>query len=180
MQRDRADQSALDAWMGEQGEALFAAQLAIGDRHCRAVTERIRAETGLPVHSPRSRMRSCLDDRRAFEQEVDIIVGEGVGARRLEVKSRDLRFSDSPRSYPYQTAFVDTRSGWDKKVVKPVALVLVSQQTGAMLALNVERSRHLWVPRISGDKVRGFRDERYEVPRSELRSMRRFIEWLVS
>ena len=51
----------------------------------------------------------------------------------LEVKSSTREFTDDVFQYPFDSLFVDTVSGYDAKVDKPLAYVLISQKTGMVL-----------------------------------------------
>lgn len=64
--------------------------------------------------------------------EKDIILNNG---QVLEVKSRNLAFTNDPSSFPFGTILVDTVSGYEAKEVKPMAYVFVSQKTKGIFAL---------------------------------------------
>src|SRR4051812_43591168 len=119
-----------DDWF--ENEELFLRQLAIGHQQARYAAGVLR-ERGIPVQVTPMEVRDTVDDRHRFSDEYDLLVGEGRTAI-VDVKSRDLSFT-APDDYPYATAFVDTVAGWDAKTHKPVAILLVSQVTGTILAV---------------------------------------------
>ena len=92
-----------------------------------------------------------------------------VNGLSIEVKSRSLRFSDQPGSFPYSTIFVDTVPGWNAKVHKPDFYVFVSQQTSQVLVLDGKTSGH-WQQKPSRDRGRGIVDRVFEAPREMLRT----------
>jgi hypothetical protein len=61
-----------------------------------------------------------------------------VGGIVIEVKSRTLSFT-SRADYPYSTVLLDTVRGWQAKDKKPDIYVIVSQPTGAILALDARK-----------------------------------------
>lgn len=159
------------AWL--QNDGLFKEQLAIGHRWAEHVVSILTA-AGLDAEATPMSVRATVEDRGQYAQELDIVV-EGI---RVECKSRKLRFTDSPSSYPYRTAFLDTVSGWDAKETKPTAVVLVSQLTGACLVIPVRTSRDSWTTRAIHDRVRNIDERCYECPRELLLPMATFVDWL--
>lgn len=109
----------------------------------------------------------------AWSDQTDMLV-QGVP---VEVKSRSVRFT-SPTDYPYPSAFIDTVSGYDAKPVKPVAYVLVSQVTGAMLCTPSDRVYSHWGVELARDSVRGIRDRFYTCPRGYLRTMDKLVGFI--
>lgn len=75
----------------------------------------------------------------------------------IEVKSRRLNFNEQPNSYPKSTAFVDTEFGWKLKDPLPLAVVLVSQETGSLLVIPIS-SMPTWTTTRRFDNVRKIED----------------------
>ena len=69
------------------------------------------------------------------------------------MKSRDFAFI-CPDDYPYKSVMVDTVNGWDGKDAKPIASLVVSTVTGAILAVrSVTEPR--WTTITAKDTKRG-------------------------
>jgi hypothetical protein len=147
-----------------ENDELFFRQLSTGHEWAEVVAERFRAAGIAARATPMSRRRT-LADRHRYRNEIDVLVGP-IGAP-VEIKSRNLDFSADPATYPYDTAFVDTVGGWDAKDPKPVAIVLVSQKTGAMLVVPTS-SQATWTRTHKRDRVRNVRDIWYAVDRALL------------
>lgn len=131
---------------------------------------------GLPVVLPPYSWRPTREDIPLHNDSEDLIVcGE-----RIEVKSRDLVFTSDPKTFPYETAFVDTVSSYDSHAVKPLAYVFVCQKTGAMLSTP---GRHpdavaSWTKKRAYDHVRGIQDMFYLVGRDRLSSIDLLVDRL--
>lgn len=150
---------------------LFERELIEGHKWATVVHERFLS-LGLPsVITPYS-MRQDVKDRGQWSDELDLHVGQYP----VEVKSRRLKFTD-PSSYPYGTAFVDTVVGWDRKPVKPLAVVLVSQSTSAMVVVSA-KTEPLWRTQTAFDRVRGMEENSYACPKKLLLPFEALVEWL--
>jgi len=112
---------------------------------------------GLRVEVPALRERERQSQARQWSDTTDIVLNGWP----IEVKSRREAFT-SNIDYPYKTAFVDTVSGFEAKTTKPLAYVLVSRPTGAMLCLSVAKTRAVWKVVEKRDRVRDI-DERFYV-----------------
>ena len=158
-------------WRGN--DALALQELETGYRYQYLVGERLRL-AGLSVGLPELEIAETAEEALAFAQERDLTVNGHV----LEVKSRALYFT-SPSDFPFETAIVDTVRGWDQKQPEPLAVVMVSQSTEAMVVLPVRRSRSAWTTAILRDRVRDLTDTFYLAPRSSLvpfSSLVRFLQ----
>lgn len=153
---------------------LFFDELAEGHEWAERVAAKLRA-AALPVEVTPMRRRATIEHRHEFAKEVDLF----VGSKRvpIEVKSRRLRFTDDPATYPYNTAFIDTVSGWDAKEPRPMAVVLISQHTGGMLVVPPSTSPS-WVRESRRDRVRNIQDTWYCAPKGQLKTMDSLIDWL--
>lgn len=78
-------------------------------------------------------------------------------------------------SYPYSMAFVDTVSGWEAKDPQPVAVVLVSQRTSAMLVV-APNTQPEWERVSTTDSVRHIEDTWFAVHRCQLLPFRALVE----
>ncbi len=86
----------------------------------------------------------------------DVIVGDNV----IEVKSRNLAFTDDPSTFPYDDLIVDTVSGYEAKEPKPIAYVMVSQKTGGMFVIPTAFSKS-WRVERKYDRDRKHEDDFY-------------------
>jgi hypothetical protein len=99
---------------------------AEGEKYNRYVAD-LLIEFGVPkVKIPE--FDEAAENPTAFEK--DVIVDDLV----IEVKSRNLFFTDS-YDFPYDRVLVDTKHGYESKVIKPWAYVFISQKTYKCFAL---------------------------------------------
>lgn len=170
-------------------DALFHQELTTGHLWSTRVGERLRAEIpaecGYEVTVTPMEWRESLADVARFRSEKDIVVARSGGPECVvEVKSRDLHFTDNPSSYPdhFPTAIVDTVDGWESKVHRDqvVAVVLVSQQTAGMLVVPVRTTRRSWSTQRQWDKKRKHWALNYEVSRRRLVHMDLLVAYLTS
>jgi hypothetical protein len=110
--------------------------------------------------------------------QADLIVG---GRYPFEIKSKVVPFT-SPTDYPFDTVLLDTVDGWDKKVIKPRGLLIVSQPTGAILGFGLKSHPKFGTVNIY-DKYVEQHDYYYTLPKRLLLSfdeivagMRKMIE----
>jgi hypothetical protein len=159
-----------------RNDSLFRKEAEEGHKWARLVAERLSA---LSVPSTTSPLEFAVDeaDRERFVNEQDVLLTNASGF--IEVKSRRLAFTEEPSSYPFGTAFVDTATGWDKKHPKPLAVVLVSQFTSAMLVVPVS-TQSTWAITRSYDRVRQISERWYTVDSDLLRPFAELVEWLKS
>lgn len=100
-----------------------------------------------------------------------------VDGRYVAVKSRALVFDADPASFPYETAMVGkTRiwRRWRETDKLPVAVLIVSQETGAIVVAPVSTASQ-WRQRTVIHLGEGFTN--WEVPRPLLRTFDEFVEW---
>lgn len=142
-------------------DELFRKELETGHKWAALVVSRLN-DNDIPAELTPLMWRNNIDARHEFSDETDIIVPTPSGVLQLESKSRNLHFTDVPVSYPYDTALVDTVSGWNKKIDKPFAVVLTSQETSEMLVIP-SRTNANWTTKLSYDRVRQIQDRWYEV-----------------
>jgi hypothetical protein len=70
-----------------------------------------------------------------FLQERDITVKSRTGRVLLEVKSRNVSFTGVD-DFPFNPPFVMAKGRWDAVRVKPAAVLMISQVTDCIIALN--------------------------------------------
>jgi len=99
-----------------------------------------------------------------------------VNGQRIEIKSRKERFT-SPGSFPYETAMVDTVKKFSGREDKPVAYVMVSRDTGAMLWVDATRHKD-WSIIERFDNTRKFTERFYVVHRSKMMTMNKLVSAL--
>jgi hypothetical protein len=75
-------------------------------------------------------------DPNSERTDFDILIRTTEGWMVIEVKERNEAFT-SPDDFPYPTVFVDRKGAFDKKAVRPMAVVTVSLQTGAIIFVGV-------------------------------------------
>lgn len=160
----------------EDNDELFYEELSAGHRWATHVANEMN-ERHVRCHVKPMEFRENLDDRDRFENEQDITFDIMSGC--VEVKSRRLHFTHDPRSFPYGTAFVDTVAGWEKKQPKPLAVVLVSQLTKAMIVVPTS-TKGKWGTKRSFDRVRNIEESWYVVNRTQLRSFDDLVAWLLA
>lgn len=91
--------------------------------------------------------------------EKDIILDDSGEC--LEVKSRNIEFTEL-KDFPWGNIIVDTVSGYEAKLQKPYAYVMVSAQTKAMFGL-LTSTKDKWTIKQLHDKYRGHDDNFYVV-----------------
>jgi hypothetical protein len=69
--------------------------------------------------------------------------------------------------------------GWDRKSPKPIAVILISQITGAKLVVPVS-TQHKWKKNTAYDRIRKITETSYVVNKSELRTFSDLTTWLSS
>lgn len=113
---------------------------------------------GISCNVPELEIAESRDDISRFTlNEKDIILNDG---RVLEIKSRNLNFTEDPQSFPFNDILVDTVSGYDAKKIKPLAYVFVSQKTGKVFALPTY-SKDAWKVQRKFDNERKHYDSFY-------------------
>lgn len=152
---------------------LFLQELAIGSKWAEHAAAELNA-MGIPCEATEMRVAQTEEEIKEFtEHDQDVVLLDGSG--HFEVKSRRLNFHYHPFTYPFETAFVDTVSGWEQKLEKPLAVLLVSQQTGKIMVIPPESREH-WKTTTTFDNVRGFTDTWYVVPKEHMMRLDTFVE----
>lgn len=99
--------------------------------------------------------------------EKDVIVDDLV----LEVKSSSRSFQNVD-DFPYNPVIVDTVNGFDSKIIKPFAYVMISQITQGIFVIPVS-TKYDWTIQIFYDAQRDIEESFYMVRK---RHCRPFIE----
>jgi len=94
----------------------------------------------------------------------------------IEVKSRNESFI-SGNTYPYETVFVDTVSGYNAKETKPLAYIIISRPTGAMVVLKTLSSKG-WNIESKFDHVRKIKEDFYVCKPKHLQTLDVLISYI--
>ena len=96
----------------------------------------------------------------------------------FEVKSRNVAFT-SPEDWPvnFWPMFLDTVSGFEKKVIKPIGYIFISQQTGALMGASC-RNRESWEIQRRFDRERKIYDNFYCLQKKDVIDEAALIEKL--
>lgn len=138
------------------------------------VAERLKAE-GIGCTVPELELVSTKAEiKRMTENEKDIILDNGLV---LEVKSRNLGFSEDPLLFWQKDIYVDTVSGYEAKEVKPYAYVMVSQKSGNMLVVHSNTKEH-WFKKTVTDPYRKVTDSFYKIEKQHLTSWSSLVDEL--
>lgn len=141
-----------------ENDDLFAEELEKGHFWERQVG-RFLSSRDLQVEGGEQSFRGSIEEAPEYASIIDLTV-EDIP---IEVKSRELKFH-TPGDFPYDTAIVDTVSGWEAKEVTPKYVICVSQLTNAMMFLDVDDTRPSWVEEGKEDEKRGILDLFYLCP----------------
>lgn len=168
--------TSIDDWL--KNDELFRQELTIGHTWAGKVCERLKS-AGFNAELTPMEWRQTVERRKDFQDEHDILIHLPNRTVFVECKSRRLKFTADPSSFPYPTAMVDTVTGWNRKTVPVSAVCLISQETSEILVIPLS-SKSQWKKRTIFDRVRQIKEENYECPRNLLRSFTDFTDWLQS
>jgi hypothetical protein len=127
---------------------------------------------GLEVQMPELKFRASIKEAEKWKNSSDLIVNGFI----IEVKSRNESFT-SPESFPYETILVDTVSGYDAKDVKPLAYIMISRPTGAMLTLRSTSSKG-WQKESKFDNIRKITDDFYLCKKKRLQTLDVLVSYI--
>jgi hypothetical protein len=136
----------------------YKASMAKGHKYNELVGKRIASE-GISCTVPELYLvkdLSEIPDMTKYEKDIILDPIDEV----LEVKSRDLWFTDDLRTYPHNNLIVDTVSGYETKEQKPMGYVFVSQRAGGMICLPTY-TKDTWEKKVLYDKYRDLHDTFY-------------------
>jgi len=151
-------------------DALFFKELREGYEWQKLVAAYFE-KSGLNVQMPELTIRDSFEKAGEYIDTKDLLVNGYV----IEVKSRREGFTTA-KSFPYDTIFVDTVLGYDSKVTKPLAYVMVSRETKAMLCLPSYSKPDYWTQETRFDRVRKINETFYMAPKNKLRSLDALVE----
>lgn len=151
---------------------LFLQELEIGSKWAEYAAKQL-TEAGIPCKATEMRIAQSEEEVQEFtENDQDVVLLDGSG--HFEVKSRRLTFTNY-LNYPFDTVFLDTTSGWSQKKVKPIAYLIVSQETGAIIVVPTDTSSE-WKTTTAFDRIRKFSDTWYTAHRHQMLSFKEFVE----
>lgn len=158
-----------------ENDALFKQELETGNRWANHVAN-VLNDNGVPCYATKMVFRDSISEIEDFSKfDKDVVLTNPSG--HVEVKSRNLSFGSTFDSYPYETAFVDTLDGWNKKEEKPLAVLLVSQKTSEILVIPTT-SETSWGQETKYDRVRNIWETWITVHKTHLRPLSDFITHL--
>jgi hypothetical protein len=96
----------------------------------------------------------------------------------LEVKSSTREFTDDVFQYPFDSLFVDTVSGYDAKVDKPLAYVLISQKTRGIVCIS-PKTCDRWRKVNTFDHKREIMEWFYSAPKDVLQPFDSLVNHLI-
>lgn len=150
----------------------YHAAMTEGHSYNEMVAQRLRSE-GINCEVPELELVSTSEEiRRMTENEKDIILYNGLV---LEVKSRNIGFSEDPALFWQKDIYVDTVSGYEAKKVKPYAYVMVSQKSGNMIVVH-SRTKDHWFKKTVTDPYRKVTDVFYKIEKKHLTTWKSLIE----
>jgi hypothetical protein len=132
----------------------------------------------IPCTVPELQIAKTSEERRRLTLEEQDIVLDLI-PHVLEVKNVSINFSWEPSEFPFPTTIVDTVSSYEDKNKKPLAYVLRSKPTGAMLAVGPS-SKPRWAKKSLYDKKQQLTDNFYIVSKKDLRSMQELVDYIIA
>jgi len=161
-----------DAWIAN--DELFRRELALGYELQCYVGQKLEDE-GLEVYVPPLRVRPDVNDRAEYADKGDIFVGHDPTFI-LQVKSRKLWFT-GPKDFPFEDVIFYAKHAFDILDPKPVATVIISQQTQGIAVVSTRSKLH-WKVLRSKDYTRQYRQNVYTIHRDRLLSFQKLVEFL--
>lgn len=149
----------------------FRQALQTGRRYELLVASKL-LEEGFWVRTPVMAEDSTTEEYTQRQQ--DLIVGVGGRNAVIEVKSRALKFNDL-NDFPFDSVFIDTVSGWDKKAVTPGTVLIISQPTEAILVVPVKSTMKHWTEEKKYIPSRGYKETSYAIDPALTKSWGWFI-----
>ena len=122
-----------------ENKELFTSELLKGYLWQLYVAEQFRQLGAKTVDCPPLAPYKGWKHSKEHANSADIVVNGHI----IEVKSRDLVFT-SAEDFPFDTVAVETKQGFEAKTDKPVMYVTVCQHNGALIALDVAKTRDEW------------------------------------
>lgn len=132
-------------------------------------------DRGLTVQMPELSIRDSFEEAGEYLDTKDLLVNGHI----IEVKSRREKFT-SAEDFPYSTIFVDTVAGYDSKVTKPLAYVMISRETKTMLCLPSWKRPKYWTQEKRFDRIRKIYETFYMCPKNRLQSLEDLVIYIKS
>lgn len=147
-----------------------------GGRWAEYVAETLRTK-GVKCSAPPIKIASnSLEIEQMTKFEKDIVFDWTDEC--LEVKSSSTIFPANVLDYPFKSLIVDTVSGFDAKVKKPLAYVFVSQATGEMVCVSCKSMWH-WGQTTLHDKQRDIDELFYIADKGLLIPFDELVQYLI-
>jgi len=132
-------------------------------------------QAGVCVEHAPMQVRETYEQRARFRNQKDLLLPDG---QVIEVKSSSRPFTCCD-DVQFANVHVAEVQAWERKDPTPVAVVLVSQVTKAMVVIPT-RSRRSWITATVHDQVRNVDQTVYQCPRGQLREWPNFVAWLLA
>ncbi len=159
----------------EKGTSFFVKQVEQGHEWTKYIAE-IFNDNGVKCRVDKIEIAKTVGQRKKFHNEQDIILTKMPGC--IETKSQSRYFTDDPKSWPFRKTIVDTKLGWSRKSPKPLAVVLVSIQSGKSLVIPRSTEDQWWEEKLY-DNFRKINDIFLCADINVLRPLDELIEFLL-
>lgn len=136
------------------------------------------SEFGIKCHAPELKIARNSHERWEMTQTEKDVVLDAIENGVLEVKTSSREFTWDPAEFPYSETIVDTVSSYENKIIKPLAYVLVSQKTDAILALPPS-TKDRWEIRRLYDKQQELWDDFYVIKKQDIADIRKLVDYLL-
>lgn|SRR5262245_59484252 len=121
-------------------------------------------EAGLGVRMERLVKADTPYEGARFKGQDDLIIDERW---LIEVKGSTYPFTERD-DWPFRCVYVCTEKRWNDREHKPFAFVILSEPTGAMLALSTRNSESWWTTDVADRRRNGWVTTTVCAPKSEL------------
>jgi hypothetical protein len=135
-------------------------------------------DNGINCYAPELKIAQNSQEIREMTQTEKDIVLTGIHDGVLEVKTSSREFGWDPADFPYSETIVDTVSSYEEKIIKPLAYVLVSQKTEAMVALPPS-TKSRWKVRRLYDNKQELWDDFYVIQKQDIAEIGKLINYLL-
>jgi hypothetical protein len=158
-----------------KNDELFIKNLETGNLFADKVVSMLRND-GFEAYAPQTIFRNNIKEVHKYKDEKDVIVKIKDNELILEVKSRNLYFTNK-NNYPYDTAFIDTVSGWQAKSIKPFAVIVISQITNNIVIVRPSLCK-LWNIENKKDRIRKINESFYTINKNLLEDYSYLVDGL--
>lgn len=98
-----------------------------------------------------------------------------VNGQFIEVKSRNFSWNKDPRYFRYETLWIDEPAGWDRKIHKPDAVIIISSVNKTMLAGN---PKDFFIEDGCHDTDMDYIHQNYSLKREHLKPIHALVNFL--